>query len=42
MNVVAMLIMFGGFVAAMSALTYLEIRRIRKKLVQKTVEPKSS
>jgi hypothetical protein len=27
-----MLIMFGGFVAAMIALTYVEVRRIRKKL----------
>jgi hypothetical protein len=28
----ALLIMFGGFVAAVSALTYIEIRRIRKKM----------
>jgi hypothetical protein len=27
-----MLIMFGGFVAAVVALTYIEVRRIRKKL----------
>jgi hypothetical protein len=42
MNIVAMLIMFGGFVAAMSALTFVEIRRIRKKLGQKAAEPKTS
>ena len=27
-----LLIMFGGFIAAVTALTYVEIRRIRKKL----------
>ena len=27
-----LLIMFGGFMAAVTALTYVEIRRIRKKL----------
>ena len=27
-----LLIMFGGFVAAVTALTYVEIRRIRKKM----------
>jgi hypothetical protein len=27
-----LVIMFGGFVAAVSALTYIEIRRIRKKM----------
>ncbi len=37
----ALLIMFGGFMAAVSALTYIEIRRIRKKLPPKAVEPKS-
>jgi hypothetical protein len=29
---VVLLIMFAGFVAAVSALTYVEVRRIRKKL----------
>jgi hypothetical protein len=37
----ALLIMFGGFMAAVSALTFIEIRRIRKKLPPKAVEPKS-
>lgn len=32
-----LVIMFGGFVAAVSALTYIEIRRIRKKMPK---EPK--
>jgi hypothetical protein len=35
-----LLIMFGGFMAAVTALTYIEIRRIRKKLPPKQVEPK--
>ena len=30
-----LLIMFGGFMAAVTALTYVEIRRIRKKLTSK-------
>lgn len=30
-----LLIMFGGFMAAVTALTYVEIRRIRKKLTPK-------
>ena len=30
-----LLIMFGGFMAAVTALTYVEIRRIRKKLPPK-------
>ncbi|HEX6803508.1 MAG TPA: hypothetical protein VF133_07480 [Terriglobales bacterium] len=30
-----MLIMFGGFMAAVLALTYVEVRRIRKKLSSK-------
>jgi hypothetical protein len=30
-----MLIMFSGFVAAIVALTYVEVRRIRKKLTPK-------
>ncbi len=38
----ALLIMFGGFMASVAALTYIEIRRIRKKLAQKAVEQKSS
>jgi len=29
------LIMFNGFVAAILALTYIEVRRIRKKLTSK-------
>jgi len=33
-------IMFGGFMVAVTALTYIEIRRIRKKLAPKAVEPK--
>lgn len=37
-----LLIMFGGVVAAVTALSYIEIRRIRKKLAPKTAEPKSS
>lgn len=32
MPIVTLLIMFGGFVAAVTALTYIEIRRIRKKM----------
>jgi hypothetical protein len=36
-----LLIMFGGFMAAVTGLTYIEIRRIRKKLSPKAVEPKS-
>ena len=31
----AMLIMFSGFVAAVVALTYIEVRRIRKMLTPK-------
>jgi hypothetical protein len=30
-----MLIMFGGFMAAVIALTYVEVRRIRKKITPK-------
>jgi hypothetical protein len=30
-----LLIMFGGFIAAVSALTFIEVRRIRKKLSSK-------
>jgi hypothetical protein len=30
-----LLIMFGGVVAAVTALTYIEIRRIRKKMTPK-------
>ena len=30
-----LLIMFGGFMAAVSAMTYIEVRRIRKKLTSK-------
>jgi hypothetical protein len=36
-----LLIMFGGFMAAVTGLTYIEIRRIRKKLPPKAAEPKS-
>jgi len=36
-----LLIMFGGFMAAVTGLTYIEIRRIRKNLPPKAVEPKS-
>jgi len=36
-----LVIMFGGFVAAVSALTYIEIRRIRKRMPPKSAEPKS-
>ena len=35
-----LLIMFGGFMVAVTALTYIEIRRIRKKLPPNAVEPK--
>jgi hypothetical protein len=38
----ALLIMFGGFMVAVTALTYIEIRRIRKKIAPKVVEPKAS
>jgi hypothetical protein len=37
-----LLIMFGGFMVTVTALTYIEIRRIRKKLPPKTAEQKSS
>jgi hypothetical protein len=37
-----LLIMFGGFMVTVTALTYIEIRRIRKKLAPKIVEPKTS
>jgi len=30
-----LLIMFGGFMAAVAAMTYIEVRRIRKKLTPK-------
>jgi len=30
-----LLIMFGGFMAAVAALTFIEVRRIRKKLTSK-------
>jgi hypothetical protein len=30
-----LLIMFGGFMAAVAAMTYIEVRRIRKKLAPK-------
>jgi hypothetical protein len=30
-----LLLMFGGFMAAVAALTYVEVRRIRKKLTPK-------
>jgi len=36
-----LLIMFGGFRAGVTALTYIEIRRIRKQLPPKALEPKS-
>jgi len=37
-----LLIMFGGFMVTVTALTYIEIRRIRKKLPPKAIEQKSS
>jgi hypothetical protein len=34
-----LLIMFCGFIAAVAALTYVEVRRIRKKLAPKQGNP---